>query len=93
MQLAEKMIRNVVAMSKSATNAVIFKDDPWLWWQYYTGLSFKRPTFIIMLEKDKKFAKLFTDPLVKKIYFLKEWDETKIDEVAEEISKFVKLNK
>ena len=60
------------------------------------GLVFNRPTFIIVHEEKYRGSDIllpFQHPLVKKILWVKDYDEKTVEIAAEEISKFVEEQK
>lgn len=77
-------------LANSKWNVVIFRDDPWLYIQYYIGLFLQMPTILIIRKTDKYFAKRLKHDLLKHIILVDEFDEADSKVVADLIASYVK---
>lgn len=92
--LLDRVITHATAMATSRTNVVVFTEDiPWLWFQYYLGLIFNVPTFVIMKRSDQRLREKFNHRLVKQFYFVEKFTDKEIDPLVKEIHKFIQSEK
>ena len=80
--LVERVLKIIHGMQVSDVNLILFRDCPEVWMQYYMGLYFNRPTFIISLGKHKKIVdKLLNDELVVQVEYIDSFNEVSIRDV------------
>lgn len=84
-QKVVKIISTVQGLMSSNTNVVIFKDEAWVWLQYYMSIFLERQMVIVVRLEDKKFIKRLENPLVKAILKVSKFDDATTVEVAKKI--------
>lgn len=86
-----RVARIVAAMPDCTYNLVLFDDDPEVWFQYYLGLYFGKPTILIMKEADKgKFAARLYHPYVKKIISVPDFTEEYVEMAGEQAAEIMR---
>lgn len=77
-------------LSRTKWNVVVFRDTPWLYAQYYLGLTLNVKTILIIRKQDKYFAKRLKHPMLKHIIVISNYGDENAKEVTETINKIVK---
>jgi hypothetical protein len=79
-------------LTQSATNAVIFRDSPEVWFQFFLGLYLDKPTFVLIEKKDlgSATAWMLNRPNVYIVDVEKMDDDDELRRFAETIETWVK---
>jgi hypothetical protein len=87
----ERVVGIIEGLAQSASNVVIFKDEPLLWFQFYLGLYLKRPTFVLIKKRDlsSEISYQLRYPLVKTTV-VEKFDEKAMEKFTATISTWVK---
>lgn len=77
-------------LSRTKWNVVVFRDTPWLYAQYYLGLTLGTKTILVIRKQDKYFAKRLKHELLKHVIVINNYGDENAKEVTETINKIVK---
>lgn len=89
----KRVLGIIEGMQKSDVNLILFRDCSEVWMQYYMGLYFERPTFVIALRVHEKIIKrLMTSSLVKRVEYVATFDEGSISSALKNMKKDMENN-
>lgn len=90
-QMAQTIVSNILGMVKSKWNVVMFKNDTYVWSQYFVGLTLKMPTLVVVKKSDAKWIPVLKDnPLVKAIFSIEDFKEPYSSHIADKIAHYIK---
>lgn len=97
MQEKVKKAQNTVeGMRQSANNALIFRDSPEVWFQYYLGIFLEKPTIIMAQDKDltESIRLIFArERLIRDVMIVDEFNEENTIKFAKKIALFIEAQK
>lgn len=88
-----QVIQMGTRMTMTKWNIVVFKDDPWLYIQYYLGIYLQVPTILIVRKSDKYFAKRLKNPYLKHLIIIDKYGDENSSLVADKIKEIVSKTK
>jgi len=86
-----EIVKQLLGMNQSKWNLLMFRNEPWVWAQYFLGLCLEMPTLVIIRRKDTAaYMPLLKHKLVKAFFEIDEFTKNTSEEVADKIAKYIK---